>query len=342
MKKKVLVMGGAGFIGLGIVRYLAEQRDCEITLADRFAPGQEDEDLRAVVEAGRVKVIRGDFCRPEEFRQLDEHYDDVYMLASIVGVNKVIEHPEETIRVNTSLILNTLEWVRGGATRNILFSSSSECYAGTTDAFGYPVPTGEAVPLCVDDIRHPRFTYAITKMLGESGFFAYASSCGFRCTVVRYQNIYGPRMGFKHAIPHIVERFWKGENPVRIYGARQTRAFCFATDAAEGTVRALERTGTTNEIYHIGAMDEVTVETLTKTIGGIMGYSGAYEEAPTYPGSVSRRCPDIAKATRDLGYAPRVSLREGLERTVSWYQEFFRSGQVIHDGGFKAPGELRN
>jgi len=93
-------------------------------------------------------------------------------------------------------------------------------------------------------------------------------------------------------------------------------------------------------VYHIGNDNEITIETLTRTIGTIMGYTGGYENAPTYPGSVSRRCPDIAKAKTEFGYEPNVSLEEGLKKTVSWYQAFFDSGAAISSGGFKPPEAL--
>jgi nucleoside-diphosphate-sugar epimerase len=147
-------------------------------------------------------------------------------------------------------------------------------------------------------------------------------------------------MGFKHAIPHIIERIYKGENPVKVYGADQTRAFCYCTDAAEGTVRALESDVSDQQVYHIGNNDEITIDTLTQTIGNIMGYTGPYENAPTYPGSVSRRCPDITKAKSEFNYTPKISLTDGIKETVTWYKNFFDSGASIVTGGFKPPDAL--
>jgi len=222
----------------------------------------------------------------------------------------------------------------------VLFASSSENYAATTDIFNYSVPTAESVPLCIADTRHPRFTYAVTKILGEAALFAYGQKLGIHTTVVRYQNIYGPRMGFKHAIPHIIERIYKGENPVKIYGADQTRAFCFCTDGAEGTVKALESDLSNQQVYHIGNNDEITIDALTRMIGTAMEYTGIYENAPTYPGSVSRRCPDIAKAQQHFGYSPKISLEDGIRQTVAWYRSFFDAGLEIKIGGFKPPEKL--
>jgi nucleoside-diphosphate-sugar epimerase len=339
-RKTVLLLGGAGFIGYCVARYLAENRAYDLTIADDFSAGNRDHDFNTVRDTHNICVIDGDFSDRKTFDTLDTHYDDVYILASVVGVNRCIEEPEEVIRINTGIILNTAEWLRTSKPSRILFASSSENYAATTDTFNYPIPTGEAVPLCIEDTRHPRFTYAVTKILGEAAFFAYGRKLGIHTTVVRYQNIYGPRMGFKHAIPHIIERFYKDESPVKIYGAEQTRAFCFCTDAAEGTVRALESEVSDQQVYHIGNDDEITIEVLTHTIGTIMGYTGPYENAPTYPGSVSRRCPDITKAKNDFGYKPEVPLEAGLRETVAWYRSFFDSGAAITSGGFKPPEAL--
>jgi nucleoside-diphosphate-sugar epimerase len=340
MKKSALLLGGAGFIGYNIARYLAEHRDYDLTIADDFSSGKKDAELDALCAQYRIRLITVDLSRADSYNLFDIHYNYVYVLASVVGVNRCIEEPEEVIRINTAIILNTVEWLKWAKPDRVLFASSSENYAATTDTFNYPVPTGEDVPLCIADTRHPRFTYAVTKILGESAFFTYGRKLGIHTVIIRYQNIYGPRMGFKHAIPHIIERMYTGEEPVKIYGGEQTRAFCYCTDAAEGTVKALESDKSNQQVYHIGTEDEITIDTLTRAIGSIMGYKGAYEAGQTYLGSVSRRCPAIGKTKRELGYAPRVGLREGLEQTVAWYKAFFDSGQAISSGGFKPPEAL--
>ncbi len=329
--RKALLIGGAGFIGKHLVEYLAENRNYEITIADNFFRGKIDENLRILTEKHDIKIIEGDLTDPKVFRTLDSDFDYVYMLASVVGVDYTTSIPHEIIRINTALIFNTLEWLKNASCGKVLFTSSSECYAGTIETFGYEIPTPETIPLCIQDISHPRFTYAVTKMLGESGFLNYSRAFGFDCTIVRFHNVFGPRMGFKHVIPHIVQRFLNNENPFKVYGHDQTRAFCYITDAVEGTVLAMEKDGTNGECYHIGSMEEITIETLIKYTGKLMGFSGEYVDAPTYPGSVSRRCPDITKARRQLGFEPRVHWKEGLQKTVKWYVDYIKSGKELHE-----------
>ena len=253
----------------------------------------------------------------------------------------LIKNSHEIIRINTKLILNTLEWLKNSSCKKVLFTSTSECYAGAIEAFDYKVPTNEEVPLTINDIKHPRFTYAVTKMLGESGFINYASKLGFECTIVRYHNVYGPRMGFKHVIPHLAERFLVNkENPFLMYGHNQTRSFCHINDAVEGTVLAIESEKSNGEIFHIGTEDEITIEQLIKAAGDFLNFDGSYQEAPTYPGSTKRRCPDITKAKKILGYSPRFKWQESLEETLEWYKDFFEKGETAFETSFEEPDSV--
>jgi nucleoside-diphosphate-sugar epimerase len=331
MSKKVLLLGGAGFIGFNIAKYLSENRDYEITIADNFARGKEDALFTELVKNHNIKVVEGDYTDPRAYDRLDKDYHQVYMLASVVGVDNANSIPHEIIRINTALIFNTLEWIRNSKIGKLLFTSTSECYAGTIDAFGYTVPTPEEVPLCIQDISHPRFTYAVTKMLGESGFLNYARVLGFEATIVRYHNVYGPRMGFKHVIPHLVVRFRKQEEPFKVYGYDQTRAFCFITDAVKGTVLAMEQPNTNGEIYHIGTQEEISIGDLIHYSGDLMQFKGSYENAPTYPGSVSRRCPDITKARKQLGFEPEIGWKDGLKQTIEWYNNYLEEGNKVYE-----------
>ena len=336
--KEVLVIGGGGFIGRNIVEFLVNRGDCRVTAADINEGSNWEKLSNNQKTTARFDSICADFTEISAFENLGKNFDEIYMLAAIVGVNRTLKFPHEVISNNTRLTLNTLDWISRNPVKRILFASSSENYAGTTDLFGADIPTAEEVPLCIEDIRHPRWTYAITKMHGESAFIHSAAALNYDCVIVRYQNIIGPEMGFGHAIPHIVERFMKGEkSPFKIYGHDQTRAFCYIDDAVLGTVSAMESDNSASEIYHIGNQDEISIETLTTHIGDLMNYSGEYEAAMTYPGSVARRCPNIEKARSDFGYDPQFGWETAVKLTVQWYYEFFSSNRAPTSGGFETP-----
>lgn len=332
MAKKVLILGGAGFIGMNIIRKIGSELGHSITIGDNFFRGKMDEDLTALVDRFNIKVVSDDFTNPSAFDAMDKDYDQVYMLASVVGVEYTTKIPNELIRINTQLIMNTLEWLKNANCGKVLFTSTSECYAGTIEAFNYSVPTPEEVPLSIQDITHPRFTYAVTKMLGESGFMNYSKVFGFDCTIIRYHNVYGPRMGFKHVIPQVIKRMLDKEDPFKVYGFDQTRAFNFIDDAVNSTVAAMESSDANGEIFHIGDMGaEITIEKLIHYIGEIVGYEGTYERQGNHDGSVSRRCPDTSKAKRVLGYEPQTNWQIGVKNTVEWYMNYYNEGKDIFE-----------
>jgi len=336
--KEVLVLGGGGFIGRNIVQFLIDRKDCNVTAADIQEGSNWREISIDIAKSPRFTCVIDDFTKISAFDNLEQSFDEVYMLAAVVGVNRTLKYPQDVIRINTLLTMNMLDWISRNPIKRLLFSSSSENYAGTSDLFDAEIPTSENIPLCIGDVKHPRWTYAITKMHGELAFIHSAKAYNYECTVVRYQNIIGPEMGFGHAIPHIVERFVKAEKiPFKIYGHDQTRAFCYIDDAVNGTVGAMESSKAAGEIYHIGKQDEINMKTLTTYIGNLMDYTGAYEKAMTYPGSVARRCPNIDKAISDFGYSPKFDWQAAVSLTTDWYRKFFTSGQSPQSGGFETP-----
>jgi len=336
--KEVLVLGGGGFIGRNIVNFLVNRGDCNVTAADIKEGSNWREIANNEGVRDRFKAVNADFTNISAFDDLNQNFDEVYMLAAVVGVNRTLKFPQDVIRINTLLTMNTLDWISRNPIKRLLFSSSSENYAGTTDLFSTEIPTAEDIPLCIGDVKHPRWTYAMTKMHGESAFIHSAEAYNYECTIVRYQNIIGPEMGFGHAIPHIVERFVKGEkSPFKIYGHDQTRAFCYIDDAVMGTVAAMESDQAVGEIYHIGKQDEINMETLTSYIGELLNYPGEYVAAMTYPGSVARRSPNIDKAKSHFGYSPSINWKEAVRLTTDWYCTFFNSGQSPQSGGFETP-----
>jgi len=338
-KRKVFILGGGGFIGFAIVRELIKRGNYDITIGDNFHLNQDDSYFKKVINENKVKVFNKDFTLRSSYELLERSYDDFYMLASMIGVNNALENPDEIIRVNTALIYNSLEWIKKVKIKNVLFTSTSECYSGTIDRFDYKIPTPEDVPLCIDPIGHPRFTYAVTKMLGESGFLNYCKVLNLNCKIIRYNNVFGPRMGFGHLIPHLAERFLKNENPFKIYGANQTRSFCYIDDGALGTIQAMECDNAKSEIFHIGSEDEITIRELVVEAGKFFNFKGEYVNEKTYPGSVQRRCPDLTKVKSFFNYKVTVDWKIGLHKSLEWYRNYFLSNRSKKF--FKSPEELK-
>ena len=320
MQKKILILGGGGFIGWNLAKYLLNQTDSVVHLADNFSRKTK---TNLFENYENLKVFECNLLDTESYDNFDNDYDHVYMMAAVVGVDKVNSVPHEVISINTRLTMNTIDWLTKVNCKKVIFTSTSENYAGTIENFGYKIPTPEDVPLTINDPKHPRFTYAITKILGESAFINFARKGYFETSIIRYHNVYGPDMGFRHVIPHLAERFLKNENPFMVYGHDQTRSFNYIDDAVFGTYLAGEN-GKNMEIYHIGDNDEITIEELVKFVGDLFSFSGEYKAAPTFPGSVSRRCPDITKAQKELSYSPKTNWRNGVSKTIDWYIKFLK------------------
>lgn len=329
---RVLLLGGAGFVGYHLARHLLDRGDCRVTLVDNFFRGKRDRELNDLLQSSDVNEIEGDLTDASTFDRFDDHYDHVYVLAAVVGVGYTEDMPQEVWRVNTAITLNTLNWLREADVDRVLFASTSEVYAGTVEEYEADIPTSEDVPLCVTDVTHPRFAYAVTKMLGEAGIAHYSDAYDFDQITVRLHNVYGPRMGFKHVIPEVTQRFFEGEDPFTIYGFDQTRAFCHVDDAVRGLVQAMGAAEAAGTTYHIGDdRNEITIETLIRYMGDILGFEGDYERGEPHAGSVSRRCPDISKARKAFGFTPDIHWKEGVEETVRWYADYLAAGRDVFE-----------
>jgi nucleoside-diphosphate-sugar epimerase len=330
--KRVLLLGGAGFIGYHLGRHLVDRGDCQITLVDNFFRGKRDRELDTLLQSDAVDVVERDLTDISAFEHLGTAYDHVYVLAAVVGVGYTEDMPHEVWRINTAITLNTLEWLSEAKAARVLWASTSETYAGTVEFFGADVPTPEDIPLCITDITQPRFTYAVTKMLGESGIVHYADAYDFEQVTVRFHNVYGPRMGFKHVIPQVAQRFFDGEDPFTVYGHDQTRAFCHVDDAVRGIVGAMESDATAGHTFHIGDnRNEIAIETLIRYMGEVVGFDGTYERGPSHAGSVSRRCPDVSHARDVYGYEPQVHWRDGVRETTEWYVDYLEAERSVFE-----------
>lgn len=316
---KALITGGAGFIGFSLSKYLAE-RDYDITICDNLFRGQMDEDFRNFIKRDNVRFIKVDLIKKEELDKLEKDYEYIYHLAAINGTKYFYDIPHEVLKTNVLSLINVLDWLTNTECKKIVWTSSSETYAGTIKTSKVPIPTPENVPLTIEDVFNPRFSYAGTKIIGELLCINYARRYGFNLSIIRPHNIYGPRMGYEHVIPQFIERVIKRENPFKIYGVEQSRAFCFIEDFIRGIKSVGESPRTNGEIINIGNdKEEIKIINLARKIFDISNFHPELEILPPPKGSVDRRCPDITKAKELVGYKPQIDLNTGLQKTYNWY-----------------------
>ncbi len=314
---RFLITGGAGFLGYHTVAALADAGH-QVVAADDFSRGSQDKDLTALAARPKVSLRKADLLQPGAWDSIDGQFDAVIHFAAINGTRHFYERPYEVLDANISLVIEMLRWHRRSRQRGrIVFTSSSETYAGTA---GVPIPTPETVALTVEDMCNPRWSYATSKIAGEALVINYGRTAGVPFVVIRPHNIYGPRMGHDHVIPQFAARILQKEDPFVISGGDNTRAFCFVQDFVRGTVLAAATDGADGHVINLGDdREETRITDLADLMFRVAGVSPGVLVRDAPPGSTMRRCPDISKARRMLGYEPQVRLRAGLEATFRWY-----------------------
>lgn len=332
---RTLILGGAGFIGLHLTRRLLAEGHA-VTIVDDFSRGRDDPELASV----DAEVLHADLTAPSCYRDIPHGWDQIYMLAAVVGVRNVDKDPARAIRINTLALLNTLDWMRPG--ERLFFASTSEVYADGVGAGIVPVPTPETVPLMVRDISAPRFAYGTSKMLGEAAVIHTARAKGLPYVIGRFHNVYGPRMGAAHVIPEVALRALRREDPFTMFGADQSRAFCHVDDAVDAVHRLMTEEAAEGQIVHIGNdTEETNIGDLIKLILNITDHHPTLEYRPAPAHSVARRCPDLTRLRSLTGYAPAVPLDEGVRRTVDWYARHMQPTEDRHPQDARSPGAVR-
>lgn len=319
---KVVVTGGAGFIGFHLACHHAARADQVVLLDNLFkAQGAPDPELQALLTRPGVRLIRQDLTEP--LRGIEEALDGadvVYHLAAINGTQLFYDIPYQVARTNCLATLTLLDALTRHPPKRLLYSSSSEVYAGAEPLGLLRIPTDERIPVVFAQPTEPRFSYGTSKFMGEVLCQAFARQLRVPCTVVRYHNIYGPRMGTRHVIPEFIERVLRREDPFDLFGGHETRAFCYVDDAVEATVRVAEAPARDEQLVHVGnPHEEIRIVDLARLVMELMGAHAELRERGSRSGSVSRRCPDITRLKALTGFEPAVNLREGLARTVAWY-----------------------
>lgn len=312
-----LVTGAAGLIGFEVARMLASRGDEVVAVDIGKKGGMEDLRSLAAEHPERVRVLSTDLARdPRALEGARGRFDGVFHLAAIVGVKYVCDHPYETLDVNLKSTLAVLEHAMREGCGAFVFGSSSENYASGADAGTVPIPTPEDVTLSISDIQLPRWSYAASKIAGESAVFAAARESGFAPAVVRFHNVYGPRMGPTHVIPEFLERCRRRTDPFPVYGPEQTRSFLYVEDAAGALDRVFRNAlGTEGGITNVGSPIETRIEDLAELVFEVTGHHPRIQSFPAPPGSVARRVPDVRKL-ESMGFRPRVPLEEGVR--ASW------------------------
>ena len=304
---KVLVTGGAGFIGSNIIKLLSFE-SAQITVLDNFSTGYE-ENLKPFTQ---VKVIRGDIRDSQAVAEAIKGAEVVFHLAASIGNVKSLEDPIFDSDVNVLGTLNVLEAARKSGVKKIVYSSSAAIY-------GEPkkMPIDEEHPVAPDSF------YGVSKLAGEKHCLCAAKIYDLEIIALRYFNVYGLNQrydAYGNVIPIFTTRLFKNQ-PLIIYGdGEQTRDFVNVTDIARANILAAKSYGLSGA-FNIGSGKSLTVNELASLIQETSGISTQINHVPERKGEVKHSLADVSLAKQALGYEPSICAKEGLKEYVAWMKK---------------------
>ncbi len=313
---RVLITGAAGFIGSHLCeRFLNEGH--EVIGLDNFITGR-PENIAHLFENPNFTFIRYDVTN---FLYVEGKVDLVLHFACPASPVDYMNHPIHTMKVDSVGTLNTLGLAKEKGSRYV-FASSSEVY-GNPEVHPQPETYwGKVNPI------GPRSVYDEAKRFSEALTMAYHRQHGLDVRIVRIFNTYGPRMRRDdgRVIPTFITQALRGED-LTVHGdGTQTRSFCYVDDLVEGIYRVAVKDGLEGEVFNLGNPEEHTILDLAKMVIEITKSPSKIKFVERRKDDPDRRKPDITKAKKLLGWEPKVSLREGLERTVEWFRRTLRGG----------------
>jgi UDP-glucose 4-epimerase len=321
---KVLVTGGAGYIGSHLVDALLKRGD-EVLVVDNLSTGK-IENIRHLLGHPAFQFINDSILNEPLLERFVPALDRIFHLAAAVGVRHVLQDPLAAINTNvrgTEVVLGLAfkYWKR------LVLASTSEIYGKASH-----LPFREDDDRVLGSTAVARWSYSMSKAIDEHFAFAYAAK-GLPVAIVRYFNSYGPRLderGYGSVVANFVRQALRGE-PITVHGdGKQTRCFTYIDDTVAGTLLAAEAAGAVGEAFNIGNPVETSILELAQAVKRLARSKSHITFIPykAYYGDgfeeTRRRVPSVDKAKRLLGFAPEVDLEQGLKETLSWCRAHFR------------------
>jgi len=302
---KVLVTGGAGFIGSNLVRALLEAGD-DVRVLDNFSTGN-----RANLEGLAIEIVEGELRSYERVHNAVRGVEVVYHLGALGSVPRSVQDPLTSNAVNVEGTLNVLLAARDQDVRRVVFSSSTSVYGSSRQ-----LPTTEDSP------TDPISPYGVAKLAAERYCISFSRVYeSFESVVLRYFNVFGPRQSplsqYAAVIPLFVTAIDEGR-PVDVHGdGEQSRDFTYVGNVVDATILAGAASGASGEIFNIAAGSPESVNRIADTIGAILGKPVEKRHLPPRAGDIRNSWADLTKSRSVLGYEPEVGFEEGIRRTIA-------------------------
>ena len=304
-ERRVLITGGAGFIGANLVRHLRDRTEWSLRVVDDLRAG------RGEMVEGLAEVLIGNAGDPQVLDEALEGVDAVVHLAAETGVAPSLENPERDFEGNALTTFRVIEACRRKGIDRFVFASSGA-------AVGEVTP-----PIHENVVPRPLSPYGAGKLVGEAYCRAYAGSFGMDAVALRFSNVYGPLSAHKskNAVPAFINRALEGR-ALTIYGdGTQTRDFIYVEDLCDGIFKSVTTTGIGGEVFQLGTSIQTPILEVAEIVRRVVGTDVDIDFEPRRVGEVYKTSVDITKAARVLDFKPGVDVNEGLARTTEWYRQ---------------------
>ena len=306
--KKLVITGGAGFIGSNIVRTLFV--DNQIVVIDDLSTGDIG-NIQDLVDGNQVDFIKGSVTDIDLLQEQFKRVDYIFHLAAIPSVPRSIKDPVRSNFANVDGTLNVLVAARDNGVKKVVYSSSSSVYGDT--------PT---LPKKEDMIPCPLSPYAVAKLASEYYCQVFTGVYGLRTVSLRYFNVFGPRQDpegeYAAVIPKFIKRIINDQPPI-VYGdGEQTRDFTFIDDVVQANIKSAE--SLCCGVYNIAGGKRITINNLAGLLMELLGKHLEIGYESPRPGDVKHSLADISKANNDFNFNPDFDIKMGLEETVRWFQ----------------------
>jgi UDP-glucose 4-epimerase len=305
--KRVLITGGAGFIGSNLAEELV-RKGSDVVILDDLSTGKE-ENIKEFKDS--VRFVKGSITDLELLKELFRDVDCVFHQAAIPSVQRSVEDPLATNEVNVKGTLNVLVAARDSEVEKVVYASSSSVYGDTPE-----LPKREEMK------PNPKSPYAVSKLTGEEYCAVFSEVYGLKTVSLRYFNVYGPRQDpyseYAAVIPRFITRGLKNKPPI-IYGdGNQTRDFTFVKDAVKANILAMGNNA--EGIFNIASGKRISINELANEIMEIVGIRLKPIYDKPREGDIKDSLGDISRAKDKIGYEPKYNLEEGLKETIEYFK----------------------
>ncbi len=305
MSRKILITGGAGFIGSALTTQLIKNPDNEVVVIDNLSTGS----MHNLPDPppSNLEIIKGDVNKYHDIAKVmgSHQFDFIFHYAAVVGVNRTLNNPIAVLR-DINGIKYILQLARKTGVKRVFYASSSEVY-------------GEPVEFPQNETTTPlnsKLPYAVVKNAGEAYLRSYHQEFGLNYTIFRFFNTYGPHQSTDFVMAKFIEQALH-DQPITIYGdGNQTRTFCYISDNIDASLKALNKQKVKNDVINIGNDREIKIKALAQKIIDLTNSNSTIQHTdPLEEGDMQRRHPDITKMKKLLN-RPLIPIEEGIKKSV--------------------------